>query len=379
MQFWNYLYGNTGSIKEILETLGDLSNKGFGSPLSFEKVKSNLAESKPFVIRWGWNSGGGHFVVGHGITGNNLYYMNPWFGEGYKIATYDWVLSGNNHNWTHSDTLTLIPAAPYLLNPENQASDVKLDTKFNWEKVNNANSYLIEVSKKYNFSEILSSKIVLQNTVNFANLDIDWDYEEAYYWRVKAKVNNSWSEYSKIYTFTTEAQTIEEWIKLSNFWKEKVDIITEEEIQIIWESKNIERFQIAYRTDKQSNNWFFVPWKEGNSCTWTVDKNNIESCQIVVSDLNNPLIADTSKTFKIDIESSIHEKNEEAYYKIIPNPATNSFIVQNMPIQTAYKITDLQGKLILKGNYEGQINISNYSPGMYLVVFDQYSLKLLIE
>ena len=62
-----------------------------------------------FIIRWEWTTGGGHFIIGHGLQDGTLYYMNPWVGEGLKFATYDWVKSNADHTWTHTNVLTTNP------------------------------------------------------------------------------------------------------------------------------------------------------------------------------------------------------------------------------------------------------------------------------
>ncbi len=377
--YWNYLYGNTASIEGILENLGDIKNHGFGAPLSLDKVKSNLAESKPFVIRWGWASGGGHFVLGHGFVENKLYYMNPWFGEGYKIATYDWVLSDNSHTWTHSDTIKYLMNPPTLYFPKDQATNILIDSRFEWEHLEHANSYILEISNEENFSVILYSEKTTQNTADFSDLDIEWGFNQTYYWRVKADLNSSWKKYSETFSFTTQDSNFETWIKLDDFWKTKIDIISKENMIINWDSKNVNKYTIAYRSDLKSDKWTLIPWKKDNKCVWNIETNFAETCQIVVQDSDNPLIADTSKVFKIDIESGVKENRQKTDYRIIPNPAKNTIVIENMKMQTNYKITDLNGILITSGKYSGHIDVNEFASGLYFVVIDGITLKLVIE
>jgi hypothetical protein len=69
---------------------------------------------QPFIIRWGWDSGGGHHIVGYGYDLGGpwlpqlVYYMNPLpVGEGsMNVADYDWVVSGDGHTWTRSLMMT---------------------------------------------------------------------------------------------------------------------------------------------------------------------------------------------------------------------------------------------------------------------------------
>jgi hypothetical protein len=103
--YWNYNYGYTGSIQDILDHFGGIGNSGYGSYLTEVEVANELSQNKPFVIRWGWYSGGGHFIVGHGLSGGSFYYMDPWMGEGLKISTYAWVLDNSVHYWSHTNLM----------------------------------------------------------------------------------------------------------------------------------------------------------------------------------------------------------------------------------------------------------------------------------
>jgi hypothetical protein len=109
--YWNYNWGENGSIQDILQHFANITNYGVGSTLSQATITSDLGLNRLFVIRWGWSGGGGHFVVGHGQSGSNLYYMDPWFGEGMKVGTYAWVCSGSNHTWTHTNRLSISPVS----------------------------------------------------------------------------------------------------------------------------------------------------------------------------------------------------------------------------------------------------------------------------
>jgi len=110
--YWNYNYGEKGSIQEILVHFGNIQNTGIATALTQAEVVTELQNNRLFVIRWGWSTGGGHFIVGHGISGNNVYFMNPWFGEGLHIGTYNFMKSGVDgtstatHTWTHTNKIT---------------------------------------------------------------------------------------------------------------------------------------------------------------------------------------------------------------------------------------------------------------------------------
>jgi hypothetical protein len=103
--YWNYMYGSKGSIEDILEHWA-VNNYATATYLSTSKINTEINNNRPYIFRWGWDSGGGHFLVGRGISSTTLYYMDPWFGEGYKSASYSWVVSGGSHTWTHTLVMT---------------------------------------------------------------------------------------------------------------------------------------------------------------------------------------------------------------------------------------------------------------------------------
>jgi hypothetical protein len=109
---WNYLYGSDtnptrNGIDLILDHFAHLATTPDITSLSQLRVGTEIDAHRPFVIRWGWDNGGGHFVVAKGIDGDYLYLMDPWYGP--TINTYSWVCQGSTHTWTH--TLTLTPTA----------------------------------------------------------------------------------------------------------------------------------------------------------------------------------------------------------------------------------------------------------------------------
>ena len=125
--YWNYNWGQTGSIQDILVHFGQLNNTGVGSALSFSQVVQQFALNRPFIIRWAWVSGGGHFLVGHGLNGETLYYMDSWSGEGAKFANYSQVVSGTRHTWTHTSLMSSSPSTSSdILTPEENIIGVRI-------------------------------------------------------------------------------------------------------------------------------------------------------------------------------------------------------------------------------------------------------------
>ncbi len=105
--YWNYNWGTAGSIAHILNHFSGIQTINMGSELTSSQIEQQLIKGRPFIFRWGWTNGGGHFLVGHGLSGNAMHYMDPWYNRGHMIADYDWVLSSEAHAWTHSQTMQL--------------------------------------------------------------------------------------------------------------------------------------------------------------------------------------------------------------------------------------------------------------------------------
>jgi hypothetical protein len=114
---WNWLSGTSphtstdperNGIDLILQHFAKLATTHHWLYFSQEKVQSEISARRPFVIEWRWDSGGGHFVVAKGITGDYMTLMDPYNGP--TINTYSWVRRGGGHTWT--DTLTLNTSPP---------------------------------------------------------------------------------------------------------------------------------------------------------------------------------------------------------------------------------------------------------------------------
>ncbi len=142
--YWNYNYDpDPGSIKMILidmpTYLGNASiqNYGVARILTESETASEISAGRPFVIRI---YSPGHFVVGHGYQDGNLYYMDPWFGEGYGFGPFGQTVNGRT--WTHTNIITTDPgptcSTPQNLNVTNIAQG---SATLTWGAVDLADNY----------------------------------------------------------------------------------------------------------------------------------------------------------------------------------------------------------------------------------------------
>jgi hypothetical protein len=117
--YWNYMWGSSpwgianGSLQGILTHWGVNSNT-VSTYLSQTTCVNEITAGRPFVMRFGWYGGGGHFLdgFGHDNNGQYLHYMDPWPGNGYTLSLYSWVVSAyHDHDWTHTLQITTNPPA----------------------------------------------------------------------------------------------------------------------------------------------------------------------------------------------------------------------------------------------------------------------------
>jgi hypothetical protein len=198
--YWNYNWGYTGSIQDILQHWS-VNNFGVASSLSLTTVRNELTAGRPFIPRWGWTTGGGHFIVGHGIsmTDSMMYYMDPWFGQGLKIAKYSWVVSGSNHIWTSTNQITTNPV-PVELNSFTATANNN-DVILNWSTATELNNYGFEIQRKAfdgDFATVAFVKgqgtTTQQNQYSFADKNLE---EGKYSYRLKQVDFSGTFEYSK--------------------------------------------------------------------------------------------------------------------------------------------------------------------------------------
>lgn len=107
----NYLYGGDSShngVDMILAYFGGIATTPFASAFSLSTLTGEINASRPPIIRWGWDGGGGHVVVVYGTDSSTVYLMDPWYGP--TVNTYNWVYRGSGHTWTHSLAMKSSPA-----------------------------------------------------------------------------------------------------------------------------------------------------------------------------------------------------------------------------------------------------------------------------
>jgi len=94
--------------------------------------------------------------------------------------------------------------APQLIAPENETIEVPKDAAFSWAEVTDAETYNIQIAEDEGFSNLVADENgITELSFNFTLPD----YQTTYFWRVMAsnsELNSNWSE---IWSFTTDVNT----------------------------------------------------------------------------------------------------------------------------------------------------------------------------
>jgi hypothetical protein len=92
------------------------------------------------------------------------------------------------------------PQIPVPQTPENNASDLPTDLRFEWSEISTAHSYRFQLGTTATFSNPLVDEETLQEASYTVNQLL---YSRRYYWRVRAENYGGLSEWSQVFTFTT--------------------------------------------------------------------------------------------------------------------------------------------------------------------------------
>jgi len=316
--YWNYNWGVAGSIQNILIHFGNIYNYGVGSFLSIFDIQNNINQQRPFIIRWGWVSGGGHFIVGHGIQDNIIYYMDPWFGEGFKVSTYDNLKNSNWHVWTHTNVLSVSPTYTVTFAGEN-ISIAPQTIEYG--------GYVVEPPyperENYTFDGWFTDNNTFINEWNFETDVVTQD-------------------------LTLYAKWVEIVYHIVTFEGEETDI----EPQTVEHGNYITKPPDPEREDYNFRGWFIDNGNFANEWNFEI----------------NVVTQDTTLYAKWEVKTGI-AKVESTYIIIYPNPVNDELIIETGELKFNHvEIVDSSGKTIYWfDNSRNKINVSDLTQGIYFV------------
>lgn len=283
-----------------------------------------------------------------------LLYNKEYF---WRVRSYE---INNTSDWSEVRQFKTELQQPTLLLPKYEQKDVDINTVLAWNKVSGAIYYNIQLSKIFDFQEIILDTVIYNennhlNSFALKNLDLS----TIYFWRIKAFNDFGETNYSVPYNFTTKGKiniTEPKLLKpLNNY------VFTQNEIQFEWDTINIaesyrlqisqdenfnnldldtnisvNKFDFVIKNDKQKYYWRVqLISKYGNSDWSSIrsffieSENNILPKPKLIIPFNNSKELSTKPYFD-------WEKNENAkYYKLIISTNEN-FNEDNITIDTLF-------------------------------------------
>lgn len=97
-------------------------------------------------------------------------------------------------------------SAPNLISPQNNSQRIELNPTLSWTSVNGAVSYRLQVTTNANFSSTIFDQSGITSTSKLISGLLN---NTTYYWRVNATDGNVTSDWSEVWSFTT--QSISQW------------------------------------------------------------------------------------------------------------------------------------------------------------------------
>jgi hypothetical protein len=127
----------------------------------------------------------------------------------WRVRVTEPLLSPWSEEWsfTTATATTDEVAGPELINPEDDATGVSTTPTFQWSEIAKAEGYELIVATKASLDNPIILKIgdyALPNTDWECNIKLD--YDTVYYWKVRAVIAETYSDWSTVGTFTTKEE-----------------------------------------------------------------------------------------------------------------------------------------------------------------------------
>lgn len=254
--------------------------------------------------------------------------------------------------------------------------------ELNWNKVNNAKKYEVEISEFEDFNtKYFSLDEISTNLLVVPNL-IDFEQDKLYYWRVRAYSDTVYSEWSvdcqfitKIDNSTNIAPTCGEiiydgnvtlkWSENPNASKYLIEISHNEDFSEFIKQDSSQSSEYKFKTPIDSTYYWRIKTIGSNSES---DWSNINDNCKFIKKTGNSIVSNIS--------------NEENF--IFPNPVKDilTLDIKNEDIPNfQFEILDITGSKVLEGTLVNSlnINVSNLSKGTYILKFNSKSQKFIKE
>ena len=193
------------------------TNGGFSAPalvyppdstinltLTFTLTWDNYTDGELFRVHLAKDSDFNEIVVDTTLTGKKLQLKNLLLHTEYFWRVQE-ILPNLISSWSAPSKFETTNGAPVLSQPLNNLIDLPIILTFRWKDVTlAANSFQLQLSTDSSFiNTVYDNDKILNDSVEVTNLALG----VLYYWRVRAKINNEYGDWSNIWSFKTLSKT----------------------------------------------------------------------------------------------------------------------------------------------------------------------------
>lgn len=269
-----------------------------------------------------------------------------------------------------------VPAAPTLVSPADNATNISNGQFFNWTAAPGAVMYTLQFSTDSLFSSIAYERTAGTNSANAPQLP----GSNTYFWRVKANNGGHESVFSNVWKFTTLTGAV----TLIYPPDSSSNIFVNPIFQ--WSSvAGADNYQLQVATTATFSGASMVYNQLGiTNTSLQVPSLNINTRYYWrVKSFNGAIAGYLSARFTFETGTAtgiIAAQEEDVVTSIYPNPATQQLNVElkmkeNVPLQM--KLRDVQGKIVWSQEYDYveelkvKIDLGSFSKGLYLLDVQQ--------
>jgi hypothetical protein len=97
---WRDLFTGMKSAQAVLQHLGQVDTTYKPWAVDLPTLQDQIKQKRPWLMSWYWTAGGGHALLGYGVSGTLVSYMDPWpSSPRLNIVDYSAVKQSSDHTW----------------------------------------------------------------------------------------------------------------------------------------------------------------------------------------------------------------------------------------------------------------------------------------
>ncbi len=285
-------------------------------------------------------------------------------------------------DWSEVRTFTTesyTPQIPEIINPNNNETTLRIKPIFMWESFDENLKYHLQVGDRSTFSfKLIDEDDIEGNELNSINYNLKPETE--YFWRIRAKDGDLYSNWSETFKFTTGKMPQE--TQLISPINNGI-VVKEEDWTFSWEKEdNASNYLLTVYSFNVENQLQDSVKVDIESTSFIIKESDFENRNMFtswnISTYNSGMLGGVSETWIFEPRDMASAKlNTEEDVVIYPNPVDN-FVTLSVLNQNFYnsklKLYDMKGNLLINqvlNENKQTLNMVDFSSGMYLIIIEQ--------